>query len=444
MFRLSSSLLIVVAFSLFGSTPCFSQEYNTWHQWRGPATNGTLNTPFPPTRWSENKNIKWKVPIEGRGNSTPIVTEKKVFLLSAIKTDRVDPDLLKPSEQPKANFFDIKKPNAFYQFVVLCLDRESGQEMWRKTAKELVPHEGVHHDNKFVSASPVTDGERLYCWFGSAGLFCFDLNGNQLWSRDFGEASVESSLGEGASPVIHDGKLVLLRDTSSKPMIRCLDTMTGETIWEKERDEKNTWATPLIVDRENKVPQVVTTGSNFVRSYDLRNGEILWQCSGLTGNCIPTPIVKENVVFCMSGYKGFSLLAIDVDQRGDISESGKVRFRKQKGTPYIPSPVLVNGLLYFVQSNSNILTIIRASTGKEVVERTRIPGLGNIYSSPIATGLGVYFTDRNGKTVVLRHGSRVKIMATNTLDEKVDASLAAAGNQIFIRGEKSLYCISNE
>ena len=435
-----SRLIVVFLLSSTVVGSAFAQSSN-WHHWRGPGATGVASDATPPLQWSEEKNIQWKVSIDGEGISTPVISGDKVFLLTAIKTDRVDPDLPKPEDQPKENYFDIKTPNAFYKFVTLCIDRNSGKELWRKTAKELIPHEGVHQDNKFASASPTTDGQRLYCWFGSAGLFCYDFEGKELWNRDFGKANVGASLGEGASPVIHDDKLILLRDTSKEPMIWCIDANTGKTIWEKERAEVNTWATPLIHHR-NMVTQVITTGSNFVRSYNLEDGELIWQCSGMTGNCIPCPIVEDNTVFCMSGYKGYALLAIDIDRKGDVSDSEAIVWRKRKGTPYTPSPVLCGGLLYFLQSNGNILSVIDSKTGESVVERTRIPGIKNVYASPVAAAGRVYVTGRNGKTVVLEAGKKFKVLSTNVLSERIDASAAVAGNQLFLRGHKSLYCIA--
>jgi len=434
--RFSVGLMLSAALASFA----FGQSDN-WHHWRGPGATGVSKTATPPLEWSEDKNIKWKVPIDGEGIATPVISGDKVFVLTSIKTDRVDPKLPKPEDQPKENFFDVKKPNAFYQFVVLCLDRNSGEELWRKVANEMIPHEGVHHDNKFASASPTTDGKHIYCWFGSAGLYCYDFAGNEVWKRDFGKAFVGSSLGEGTSPVVHDGKLILLRDTTREPMIWCLNAGTGKTIWEKERDEKNTWATPIVVEH-NMTTQVITTGSNFVRSYDLSDGEVIWQCSGLTGNCTPCPIVDDGKVLCMSGYQGFSLLAINLDSRGDVSDTKSVAWSLEKGTSYIPSPVLYDGLLYFIQSNRNILSVVNSENGQSIIERTRIPAVENVYASPVGAAGRIYVTGRNGATVVLERGHEFKVLAKNKLDERIDASPALAGNQLFLRGEKSLYCIS--
>ena len=276
-------------------------------------------TADPPVLWSEEQNIKWKVAIDGDGTSTPIIWGEKIFVLTAIKTDEKDPSIPDPKDQPKTNFFDIKRPNAKHAFVVLCLDRNTGKEIWRDTATTKIPHEGAHNDNDFASASPTTDGERVYCWFGSAGLFCYDLTGKKLWQRELGEALVGSSLGEGCSPVIHKDKLVIVRDHSHKGSIEVLNAATGETLWRKPRDEDNAWATPLVLEHSGRT-QVITAASDFVRSYDLDSGEIIWQCGGLTGNVTPCPVVDGDFVICMSGYEGHAAVAIPLTETGDISK----------------------------------------------------------------------------------------------------------------------------
>jgi len=412
-----------------------------WHQWRGPEANGVSRTAKPPVEWSEDRNIKWKVAIEGQGNASPIVWGEKVFVLTAINTGRVDPSLPKPEDQPK-RVFGIKHPNTFYKFEVLCLDRQTGKELWRKTAREHVPHEGTHHDADFASASPTTDGERLYCWFGSAGMYCYDLGGKKIWQRDLGKAYVGASLGEGCSPVVYKGKVVVVRDHARQSSIEVLDARTGKTLWKKDRDEPNAWATPGVVEHSGKT-QVITAASNMIRSYDLDSGDIIWQCSGLTGNVTPSPIVDGDVVYCMSGYKGHSVLALPLDARGDISNSDKIIWSKDRGTPYVPSPVLYDGMLYFTQSNQSILTAVDSRTGKTLLQRSRIPGVSNIYSSPVGADGRVYFTGRNGMTVVLKRQSKLEVLATSKLDDEFNASPAMAGRQLFLRGRKSLYCIEN-
>ncbi|MDB4756955.1 PQQ-like beta-propeller repeat protein, partial [Mariniblastus sp.] len=328
-------------------------------------------------------------------------------------------------------------------YVVLCLDRNTGEKIWSKVAATKIPHEGAHNDNDFASASPVTDGNYLYCWFGSAGLFCFNLDGEQIWKRDLGEVRIGSSLGEGCSPVLHKGHLIVLRDHAGQSTIEVLNAKTGRTLWKQQREEKNAWATPLVVER-NGATQVITAASNFVRSYDLDSGEIIWQCSGLTGNVIPCPVVDGDHVICMSGYQGYSAIALPLAETGDITGSEKIRWKKERGTPYIPSPLLYEGLLFYNKSNQPILTCLDSKTGEVLFGPERVSPLSNIYASPVGAGGRVYLTGRNGKTMVLERSPKFKVLATNQLNERFDASPALAGRQLFLRGAKYLYCIERK
>ncbi len=435
-----STCLLLIAMPM----PAFGESFaDNWHQWRGPDATGVSTTADPPVEWSEDENVKWKVAIEGQGTSTPIIWGDKVFVLTAINTGVKDPSIPDPEDQPKTNFFDIKQPNAQHAFVVLCLDRNTGKEIWRQTATTKIPHQGAHNDNDFAPASPTTDGKHLYCWFGSAGLFCFDLQGNEIWEKDLGEVKVGSSLGEGCSPVLHNGKLVIVRDHAGQSTIEVLDAKTGNELWKRKRDEGNAWATPRIIQHSGKT-QVITAASGFVRSYDLDNGDIIWQCSGLTGNAIPCPVVEGDYVICMSGYQGYSAMAIPLTETGDISDSDKILWKKERGTPYIPSPLLYEGLLYYNQSNQSILTCLDSKTGEVVFGPERVGELSNIYASPVGAGGRVYLTGRNGNTLVLQRGPDYQVTALNKLDERFDASPAIAGNQLFLRGAKHLYCIETE
>jgi len=417
-------------------------QSKNWHQWRGPEANGVSRTATPPIEWSEDRNIRWKVAIEGKGSSTPIIWEDKVLLLTAIDTGIVDPSLPKPEDQPD-RVFGIKYPNTTYRFVVLCLDRQTGKEIWRSTATEDIPHEGHHGDNDFTSASPTTDGERLYCWFGSAGLFCYDLHGERVWQRDLGRAYMEASLGEGCSPVVHDGRLAIVRDQQRQSTIEVLDAKTGQTQWKADRDEPNAWATPRVIHHGGST-QVITAASNLVRSYDLSDGRVIWQCSGLTGNVIPCPVTEGDTVYCMSGYEGQALLALPLSATGDISNSDEILWSKRRGTPYVPSPLLYDGMLYFNQSNQAILSCLDSKTGNTIIERTRLPGVSNIYASPVGADGRVYITGRNGTTLVLSRSHELTVLAMNELEDQFHASPALARNQLFLRGRRFLYCIAEK
>mgnify|MGYP003709206259 FL=1 len=423
--------------------PSFEKaKADNWHHWRGPSATGVSTTAKPPTQWSEEKNIQWKVAIDGYGSAAPIIWGNKVFILTAINTGKVDPSLPRPEDQPR-RMFGIKHPNTVYEFVVLCLDRKTGKEVWRKTATKLIPHEGAHGDNNFASASPTTDGERLYCWFGSAGLFCYDLNGKKLWDRKLGKVQMGAYLGEGCSPVVHDGKIVIVRDHSRQSSIEVLNAKNGKSLWKVDRHEDNAWATPAIVAHSGKT-QIITTASGKVRSYDLNSGKVIWKCAGLTGNAIPCPVIEGDTVYCMTGYKGYSLMAIPLNAKGDITGSDKILWTKRRGTPYVPSPILYDGLLYFTQSNQALLSCVNTKSGKTYIDRTRLKGLTNIYASPVGADGRIYLNDRSGVTLVLKRSRELKVIAKNELGEQIVSSSALAGNQLFIRGRRFLYCISEK
>lgn len=416
------------------------EELKNWPQFRGPLANGVAPEANPPTEWSETKNVRWKVEVPGLGSSTPIIWNDKVFLLAAIETDRVGAGSQKPDEQPERPF-GIVFPHRIHQFVVLCLDRKTGKTLWQQTATEQVPHEGVHPDNDFASATPLTDGERLYVPFGSRGIYAFDLNGKQLWKRDLGRMQIKISFGEGSSPALYKDLLIVPWDHEGDSFIIALDTKTGETRWKTPREEQTAWATPLVIDTVDP-PQVVTNASAKVRSYDVRTGELLWECGGQVGNVTPSPVSNGKLVFCMSGFRGNALYALPLTERGDLTGSDKIAWSADRGTPYIPSPLLYGNRLWFTQGNEGILSCLDAETGNPLIERTRMRGISKIYSSPVGAADRVYFTSRDGNTLVLRNGDKFEILAENKLEgEQFDASPSVAGNEIFIRSQKHLYCI---
>lgn len=411
-----------------------------WHQFRGPLGNGVAVHGDPPISWSEETNVQWKVEIPGSGSSTPIIWGERIYLTTAIPTDRIDPNLPKPEDQPERPF-GIRFPNRFFEFVVLCLDRQTGETLWQRTANEAVPHEGHHPHNNFASATPTTDGQRLFVPFGSQGYYCYDLHGKRLWNRDLGKVSTRRSFYEASSLTYHDGRVFVCRDNEGQSYLAALDARTGETIWRVDRDEPSAWATPLVVQHEGTT-QVVTNGQVRVRSYDFETGDLLWECGGQVSNVTPSPVFADGVVYCMSGYRGSAAQAIAVDSRGDVTGSDRVLWTLNRGTPYVPSPILYRGLLYFTQSNQGILSCVEPGSGETVIERTRMPGIDGIYASPVAAAGRLYFVGRDGTTLVLQHGREMKTLAVNKIDDDVDASPALVGKQLFLRGRKYLYAIA--
>jgi outer membrane protein assembly factor BamB len=416
-----------------------AERMHNWPVWRGPAANGVAPHGDPPVKWNESTSIKWKVEIPGRGVCTPIVWGQKVFVLTAIDTGRVAPGATKPEDQPERPF-GIKFPNTIYRYVVMCLDRATGKTLWERTAVEDVPHEGHHGDSSFASASPATDGRRLCVSFGSRGIYCYDLSGELQWTRPIETVQTRLSFGEACSPVLHGEFVVLNRDNEGKSHLLVLDARSGEARWKAERDEVSAWATPLVIEHNGRT-QVITSASKRVRSYDLATGEIIWECGGQVSNVIPSPVQFGDLVCCMSGYKGSAAVAIPLDASGDITDTNRIAWRYDRDTPYVPSPLLYGERLYFTKVNSAILTCLNARTGESILEATRLPGLNNIYASPVGAADRVYIVGRDGTTLVLKNGPRLESLATNRLDDQIDASPAIAGKQMLLRGHKYLYCI---
>src|SRR6266852_6537534 len=333
-----------------------------WHHWRGPLTNGTAPQADPPITWNEKTNIRWKAPLPGRGSASPIIWGYRVFVLSAVKTDRVATSDELPKPDPK---FEKKTspPSNFYKFLVLCFDRATGKVVWQQTAAEQVPHEGHHNSHSYAAGSPTTDGRFLYVSFGSFGIFCYDLAGKLQWQRDLGLLNTRLGWGEAVTPVIHGDSLLLNWDQEADSSLICLNARDGKTKWKTDRDEKTSWNTPFVVEHKGKT-QVVVNGTKRVRGYDFGTGKELWQCGGMTVNAIPSAVSANGVVYCMSGYKGAMACAISLDAKDDITDTDKVLWRHDTGTPYVPSPLLVGDRLYFTQANEALLTILDIKTGK--------------------------------------------------------------------------------
>jgi outer membrane protein assembly factor BamB len=416
-----------------------NERLDNWHQWRGPEATGVAPQADPPIRWDENTNVKWKVAIPGRGSSTPIVWGDQVFVLTAIDTGRV----ADAGDRPKADPRFPKKtepPTTYHQFVVLSLDRRTGKVRWQQTATEQVPHEGHHETHSYAAASPTTDGRYLYASFGSRGISCYDLAGKLHWQRDLGDMDTRFGWGEAISPVLAGDALIVNWDHEGQSFLVALDARTGRTRWKVDREEPTSWATPLVVEHRGR-SQVIVNATNRVRSYDLATGQVLWQCGGQTVNVVPSPVPAGRLVVCLSGYSGSAACAIPLDATGDLTDTDKVAWRYDRGTSYVPSPLVVGDRLYFTQGNNAILTCLEARTGKPILDRVRLPGLSNLYASPVAAANRLYFVGRDGTTLVVKRADKLEILATNRLADPIDASPAVAGKQMFLRGENHLYCL---
>jgi outer membrane protein assembly factor BamB len=407
-----------------------------WPQWRGPQFKGVSTTANPPVTWSETKNIAWKTALPGRGNSTPVVWGDRLFVTSAVPAGVSG----EAQHAPRGGL----PQRGMHRFVVLAIDRKTGKTVWERTAREQEPHEGSHNENgTWASGSPITDGQRLFAYFESFGLYAYDLNGKLLWEKDLGDKRMRNEFGEGSTPVLHGDTLVVVWDhLNGQSFVTAIDARDGKELWRVARKEIDTWATPIVVEANGR-PQVVVPAMERVRAYDLANGSVVWESDGLTMNAIPSPVFENGILFLMSGFRGNDLKAIRVaDAKGNIDGTSAILWTMDRDTPYVPSPLLYDGILYFLKSNNGILTALDARTGKPHYSQQRLDGVPNVFASPVGARGRVYLPGREGATAVIKSGPAFEMLAVNRLDDSFDASPAMADNVLYLRGYKSLYAIA--
>jgi outer membrane protein assembly factor BamB len=428
-----------------------SSSAENWGHWRGPTGNSTSPSAKPPIAWSGTKNVKWKVAIPGRGSGSPVIWGGKVFVVTAVSGPAAPTARSAPSDRrPDARRGGKGRGGrglgggglAKHSFKILCFDRKSGKLLWEQTATETTPHQRTHTTNGHASASPTTDGEHVYAHFGSRGLYCYTMDGKLVWKRDdFGKMDTRASFGEGSSPTLAGNKIIVPWDHEGQSSIHALDKRTGKTIWKTERAEPTCWATPLIVKHQGG-SQIIMNGQTCARSYDLDTGKELWRCAGQTQRPVASAVSMGDLVIVGSGFRGSYMGAFRLDGRGNIEGTKSVVWELDRDTPDIASPLLSNGRVYFYKGKSGMLTCADARTGKLHYEVERLTGINSTYASPIAANGHVYLTGRSGKTVVIKDSNQLEVVATNSLGEGTDATPSPVDNELFIRGERHLFCIS--
>ncbi len=435
-------LAAILAFFLNASATA-----DNWAHWRGPTGNGAATNANPPTEWSDTKNVKWKVKVPGNGSGSPVIWEDNIFVVTAVGSGDQSAAAAAPQRrpnQPGRRNRSGGRPSApltELNFKVLCFDRADGNLKWERTATTATPHQATHSTNGFSSASPCTDGEHVYASFGSRGLYCYTMKGDLVWHRDdFEKMQTRNAFGEGSSPTIEGDKLLLPWDHEGQSALYALNKSTGKTIWKQNRDEPTCWATPLVVEH-NGQKQVIMNGQNQARSYDLESGKELWRCGGQTQRPVASPVSANGVVFVGSGHRGSFLGAFRLDGSGNIQGTDTVAWSVDRDTPDIASPLLSEGRLYYHKGKTGILTCLDAATGKPLFSASRIPGVNSTYASPIAAGGHVYLTGRSGTTTVIKDSDKLQIVSSNSVGETVDATPAPVDDELFIRGERHLFCI---
>ena len=440
--RKPNSLLVAFGFTV-ATAGALGQAVNPlaqWGQWRGPLATGAAPKADPPVEWSETKNIRWKTKLPGLGHSSPVVWGSLVFVTTAEMTGAKKPFTGVTPDGAHNNM----NPLFDHQFAVMAIDRQTGAVVWRRTVATRQPHESTHESATWASNSPVTDGEHVLSFFGSNGLYCLDTGGRLLWSRDLGDMQVKHGHGEGASPLLHGETVVVNWDHEGASLIVALAKRTGEELWRQPRDEVTSWATPIVVTHDGQA-QVVVSGTRRVRGYDLKTGTVIWEAGGLPGNIVASPVGADGMVFAAGSYEKQTLLAIRLTgAKGELTGTQQIAWQKNRSTPYVPSPLLYDGWLYYLRHYQGVLSRVNAKTGDEPSGPFRLGSVFNIYSSPVAAAGRIYVTDRNGKTLVMSNDAEPKALTVNKLDDRFSASAALVGDAIFLRGEKFLYCIGEK
>ena len=435
-----AALLMPVASAEVTSQHSTTNQARYWSQWRGPQANGVAPFATPPVRWSETNNLRWKISLPGKGHASPIVCGDLVFILTAVPVGAAQPPVLDSAP----GVHDSLPVTHRHQWVIEAIQRRDGAVRWTKTLREDWPHEGGHVTGSLASNSPVTDGEHLYVFLGSRGLHCLALNGTLLWSKDLGRMHTLHSHGEGSSPVIHGDTLLVCWDHEGDSFLYAFDKRTGAPRWKVARDEKTSWSTPLVVEFEGKA-QVIVSATKRVRGYDLETGAQLWECAGLTDNVVSSPVATGNgLVITGNSYYQQAMLAIRLSgAKGDLTSTDRVAWRLNRSTPYVSSPLIYGDTLYFVRHNQNILNRLDPETGSPRGLPIRLEGINDfIFSSPVGAAGRLYVTARDGATVVLRHNRENEILAVNRLEDSFSASPALVDGELYLRGERFLYCLA--
>jgi outer membrane protein assembly factor BamB len=325
--------------------------------------------------------------------------------------------------------------------MLMCLNRNTGKVIWERVAKVARPHEGYHRQyGSFASNTPITDGTHVFAFFGSRGLYCYDMNGKLIWEKQFPPMRMRLAFGEGVAPVVDGNNLYLKFDQEQDSYMVTLDKRNGKELWRVTRQEISSWSEPLVVTHNGK-KQVIVSASTKVRSYDPATGKVIWECGGLGSNVIPAPVTTGGIVYVMSGHREPNLLAIKLGREGDLTGTDAVLWTNNRGNSYTAAPVLHENRLYFV-TDTGMLTCLNAATGEAFYRQQRLPKPYNIKASPVGINGKLYISTEEGDVVVVKMGEKYEVLATNTLtDEMFVASPAVAGGSLYLRGQGTLYCI---
>ena len=418
---------------------------DNWPQWRGPDGLGVSAAKTYPDQWAPDRNVAWKTPVPGKGHSSPIVWGDRVFLTSAIEggpapeghRPPVHPDF---NHQPGYLHPDSVGSDRLYTLKVFAFDAKTGRQVWEHTPYEGTMFDDRHRKNTYASSTMVTDGKLVYAFFESAGLYAYDFDGKLAWKKSLGGIA-KAGMGPGTSPILFENLLVLQCDQEMGrgSFIVALDKSNGQEVWRQERSTRRSWATPLVVRTPDRV-ELVTSGAEVVTAYDPRSGKELWRADGVRSHPIPSAVAGHGLVFLTAGSQAKRALAIRTGGSGDLTGSTSIAWRYDKGTAYVPSPILHGPYLYLM-SDKGLITCLEALTGKVLYEGGRPPVPATFTASLVAYGDRLLMTSEDGDTFVIKAGPAHEVIGTNSVGEPVYASLALAGGTVYIRGEQHLFAV---
>jgi len=442
-----------VVLALLVSTIVFAEQ--EWPQFRGPKSGVAADDPALPDTWSATTNVAWKIDVPGRGWSSPVVSGDHVFITAAVNTKGSEESLKPvPSYTPRSfggpmSGQDISTSTDAHRWVLYDVDFNTGKIRWEQTIRTSVPSEPKHQKNSYASETPITDGERVYAYFGNLGLFAFDMSGKPVWSKPMDSFKVRNGWWHAASPIIHRDRVYIVNDNDERSFIAAYDKKTGDEIWRTIREEGSNWATPFVWENGSRT-EIVTAGTKKVRSYDL-NGKLLWEFSGMASIDIPTPLAAHGLLFITSGYPADPLrpaYAIRPGASGDISlkkdetSNAFIAWSHPTLGPYNPSPI-VYGDYYYTLFDRGLFTCHDAKSGKEIYGRQRITAdAAGFTSSPWAYNGKIFATSEDGDTYVIQAGPEFKVLGKNSLDEMTLATPAVARGSLIIRTASKLYRIT--
>jgi len=414
-----------------------------WPQWRGPGSQGISTETKLPIEWTPDRNVAWKVEVPGRGHSAPVVWNDRVFLTTAIEGEEVPG--AKPAKHTNGGepfvHPDSVGANRKHTYKVLAYDGKSGKLLWEQTAWQGTPYDDRHRRGSFASPSVVTDGRMVYAYFGPEGVYAYDVDGKPVWQTSIGKVKT-LGLGAASSPVLYKDLVILQADDDegADSAIVALDAKSGKERWRTKRPVQVSWSTPVLVDVGSRT-ELVTNGTEWILAYDPASGKELWRAKGVESNAIHTPVVGDDVVVVTAGFPVKKTIAIKPGGSGDVTGTPRILWTYEKGTAYVVSPILYNGLVYLL-NDRGVMTALDAKTGEIKYEGGRVPVPASFMGSPVAANGRLLLTSEDGDTFVIKAGAKHEVLGTNSVGEPVYTTPAISNGRIYIRGDKHLFAIT--